>query len=490
MSLTKVSYSMIQSAPFNVVDYGAVGDGVTDDTAAFNAAMLAAANAGGGVVLAMPAKTHYIATTILMPTNVTFDLQNATLKGTGNSSGANILLRSAVLTSGSLVANTSANVLTSAKVCNGGFYNAKQAMYMQSCIDGCAFENLTINACYNGIYANFCLYATFSNIMYRNAGGYGYQFDNNCNAITLKNLYAVGNAPSLLATGFVFSNKAYTVNMLNCSTEYCSTGILATEVHQLAIDGHYFEEVGLGINMQNADRKVGVTVQNCYFSAVSVLMEGLTVDNIFWSQTNTRDSNCVPGTLSLPTNTGYTGPVAIATCTGVVELNTTSVLPTSVGVPAWMVLSDGIELRLIVNASIGGTGPLGSGDTTYAKALVASGANEGVVPFYYSGGTSAVAGTVPFNVVAIPTGASVTATVTSRIYASGQSMGIFWLYLEDDAGAKTFQGRCYATSVFMDSALPVGYNLTVTSTGFLRINITGVNNTSGTARITGQFRHI
>ena len=35
MSLTKVSYSMVGGAPPNVLDFGAVGDGVTNDTAAF-----------------------------------------------------------------------------------------------------------------------------------------------------------------------------------------------------------------------------------------------------------------------------------------------------------------------------------------------------------------------------------------------------------------------------------------------------------------------
>jgi len=38
MSLTKASYSMITGAPANVLDFGAVGDGVADDTAAIQAA--------------------------------------------------------------------------------------------------------------------------------------------------------------------------------------------------------------------------------------------------------------------------------------------------------------------------------------------------------------------------------------------------------------------------------------------------------------------
>lgn len=39
MALTKVTYSMIDGAPVNVLDYGAVGDGVADDTVAIQAAL-------------------------------------------------------------------------------------------------------------------------------------------------------------------------------------------------------------------------------------------------------------------------------------------------------------------------------------------------------------------------------------------------------------------------------------------------------------------
>lgn len=39
MSLTKTSYSMITAAPYNVADFGAIGNGMTDDTAAIQAAL-------------------------------------------------------------------------------------------------------------------------------------------------------------------------------------------------------------------------------------------------------------------------------------------------------------------------------------------------------------------------------------------------------------------------------------------------------------------
>ena len=67
MALTKVTYSMIDGAPYNVLDYGAVGDGVANDTVAIQSAIDAAFTAGGGVVN-LPAGTFLVSTSALTET--------------------------------------------------------------------------------------------------------------------------------------------------------------------------------------------------------------------------------------------------------------------------------------------------------------------------------------------------------------------------------------------------------------------------------------
>ena len=76
MTLTKATYSMIEGAPINVLDYGAVGDGVADDAAAITAAM--AACPSGGTVF-FPAGTYVVGSTLTIPKN------DITLDGGGNS---------------------------------------------------------------------------------------------------------------------------------------------------------------------------------------------------------------------------------------------------------------------------------------------------------------------------------------------------------------------------------------------------------------------
>lgn len=84
MPLTKVTYSMIKGATVNVMDFGATGDGVTNDTVAIQAAIDSLASSGGTVFF--PAGEYRIARNI--GTNdrwgVKITASNISLVGTGN----------------------------------------------------------------------------------------------------------------------------------------------------------------------------------------------------------------------------------------------------------------------------------------------------------------------------------------------------------------------------------------------------------------------
>jgi len=69
MALTKVSYSMITGAVANVMDYGAVGDGVTDDSGAIQAAYNYVAGIGGGTVFIPATAQGYKINTAINCTN-------------------------------------------------------------------------------------------------------------------------------------------------------------------------------------------------------------------------------------------------------------------------------------------------------------------------------------------------------------------------------------------------------------------------------------
>lgn len=77
-------------ATFNVVAYGAVGDGVTSDTAAVRAALAAAAAAGGGTVL-LPRGLTFLTGSVNVTSNVELRVEG-TLKASATSAGGDYVL--------------------------------------------------------------------------------------------------------------------------------------------------------------------------------------------------------------------------------------------------------------------------------------------------------------------------------------------------------------------------------------------------------------
>ena len=77
-----VAHSASAATVLNVKDYGATGDGSTNDTAAINKAIAAANATSGGATVHFPSGTYKSANSIHMMSNVTLDLgSGATIMG-------------------------------------------------------------------------------------------------------------------------------------------------------------------------------------------------------------------------------------------------------------------------------------------------------------------------------------------------------------------------------------------------------------------------
>lgn len=158
MPLTKASYSMITGAPANVLDYGAVPDGVTDCTAAFQAAI--AANTSvyipeGNYVISQTLKLTRQGSTLLGAGHGAYPYASAPVYGgtwiiwkgsTGNVLELNSRRRdtpsSATVLTGAYVANFSI-ALGAGSSCdnvlwieNGVFHSTVEMLYLQSFYGG------------------------------------------------------------------------------------------------------------------------------------------------------------------------------------------------------------------------------------------------------------------------------------------------------------------------------------------------------------------
>lgn len=156
MSLTKTTYSMIKGSLANVMDYGAVGNGVADDTAAIQAAL------DTGNSLYFPADKTYLVSGPLSPTanGQIIDLNGSLVKLTGANAGFRI--------TGGLLNIT---------ICNGAFEGAAMTGAYVIDIrqaDRCTINNLRVYNPFNFLYVEEANLVSGENCWVNNIrGAYG-----------------------------------------------------------------------------------------------------------------------------------------------------------------------------------------------------------------------------------------------------------------------------------------------------------------------------
>lgn len=277
MSLTKVTYAMIQGAPFNVQDFGAVGDGSTDDTAAIQAAITACQTSGSSLYI--PTGTYKTTSTL----NIT---GKVIIFGDGNQSSI-INFYSAATTNFailiSLPDNSSAIGLDIGHIginCNAGAAvgsgismttTATNSAFSQSTLHDIYIKNVTIGIRLDGViymsdfsritvsgsvtqYGWYSLnslsqtiYNSFTNLEVTNVGNSGYAYYMSVSASQLTNLTAdaccyftgfYSNLTGLFIEGItaatpatttaltlVAINSAQNIGLINIPNSKCSTAI-------------------------------------------------------------------------------------------------------------------------------------------------------------------------------------------------------------------------------------------------------------------------
>ena len=175
--------------PLNVRDYGAVGDGQTDDRAAIQAAIDAAATGSGGGVVQFPAGTYLVEEIVVLKSNITLTLdQNATiLNGINQASHPSIIFMTGPFTEDGeqvLWGSTQNITITGGTIDMNGELNTS----------GSAAKNLP-NIGSSGAFAlGYSSNVTIENVTFRDSyKGHAIQICA-CNGVTIKNCSFLGQA--------------------------------------------------------------------------------------------------------------------------------------------------------------------------------------------------------------------------------------------------------------------------------------------------------
>jgi len=290
MSLTRATYSMINGAPINILDYGAVMN--SSSSAATNTSALNAAISAGGTIL-IPNGTLYINPITLDGTKgfilIGQGRDATTITGDGNLFTVTGTLSVFISMSSFSIKNQNTN--------GALFY-----MNAGNPTSGILFNDILFGACVNHFKAD-CLMVnqSFENSRFENHTGYSRTYNLGAYACQEDNCYTWNGYAGVFSTGASFGNSLNNsvFEQLQDRAFYINTGTSANSVLTWTLNSCYFELCALAdpttipyIQLNNAtgERLWGATFNSCSFNHnagygllnyfVNVINSGGTVQNI------------------------------------------------------------------------------------------------------------------------------------------------------------------------------------------------------------------
>jgi hypothetical protein len=272
MSLTKATFSMIKGAVFNVRDYGATGDGVTDDTAAFVACIAAMTR---GQTMYLPKGAYVVTSTLTVDKSINI---------VGESKFDSIIYGSGFTTDETVIdftGTTGARIqdLRMENISIWSDNNLARGLTL-TWVNKSSFSNLYFYNLYRGVVGDNAWGNNWKNVsafsITTELFNYGVECNNNhFDRVEFRGATGIkitGNTAGIKFTACDFEGITDT-NGAGCYLAPVTTKTISG----IVFDGCYFENIkGAAIYCDGVDANsvVGLVVQGCYFFGGRTLIFG------------------------------------------------------------------------------------------------------------------------------------------------------------------------------------------------------------------------
>lgn len=287
-----------------VDDFGAKGDALllngtrnpnaTDDSAAFQAALVECYRRGGGTVKATGWKSYYIANKVYVlasesPSAIevttprrritTLDMQGARIVGcTDTADSTNVFLETGYInTSGRLVSvfGSGQEEFLTVGTCirNATLMSFYQGMRLRNHVFGCEVTDIVAVDVQQLVYTERCFYSSFKNLQCNGSytvGLHRYEFRDEVNIQPLISVHT-----GVCDVGIKFVSAVEALTLFNCGIESFQThGVFIQGAYNIKFDSCYIESNAAGAYGCIATSANAITMDNCWVYGSSLKMFG------------------------------------------------------------------------------------------------------------------------------------------------------------------------------------------------------------------------